>query len=194
MSEITLASTDLMDQAAPDAVSDLLHRCARGDQKAQMQLYQQHHKAMYNTSLRIVHDVFEAEDVMQESFLAAFESLDQLDSASKFGAWLKRIVVNRSINRLQQRKTYQEVIDQYGAEAEAEEIPAYEGSHSMQEIKAAIDQLPEGYRIILNLYLFEGYDHEEISEILNISSATSRSQYNRGKKRLVEQLSSHERH
>lgn len=191
MPETTLTSESLKwavsDQhTEADSATAVLKRCQHGDQKAQMQLYQQYFKAMYNTSLRIVQDSFEAEDIMQEAFVAAFASLDALDDASKFAGWLKRIVVNRSINRLQQRKTYLDFVDQYEPETDNETTP--EAEYSIEDIKQAMTALPEGYRVVLTLYLFEGYDHEEISEILPISSATSRSQYNRGKKRLIQYL------
>jgi len=170
-----------------DQLPALLDRCKNENRLAQVEVYKRFSKAMYNTALRIVGEQFDAEDVMQEAFLNAFQRLNELKDPAIFPAWLKRIVVNKSINRLQQRKTYLNFLYQYSDEPAAE-TPRDEVQFSIDLIKRKLDELPEGYRIILTLYLIEGYDHEEIAEILSISSATSRSQYNRGKKKLRELL------
>jgi len=163
-------------------------------------LYKLYYKAMYNTSLRIVNNSAEAEDIMQESFLTAFQKIDNYAGDSTFGAWLKKIVVNKSIDAYNKRK--EEFVDldaivredspkesfrtfgdvQVNEETESEGEIQYE----VEEIVKAMDLLPNGYRVVLSLYLLEGYDHEEIAQILNISSATSRSQYNRAKNKLRE--------
>lgn len=163
----------------------MLRRCKQGDRLAQMQVYNLYYKAMYNTALRIVKNAFEAEDLMQESFLKAFAELGQLQDLSMFSAWLKRIVVNKSINSLKQQSTYEGFIDGLEAEIETE---TYDIPYSVAEIKAAMNKLSDGFRLVLSLYLFEGYDHEEIAEILGISSSTSRSQYNRGRNKLKQLL------
>ncbi|HUV01507.1 MAG TPA: sigma-70 family RNA polymerase sigma factor [Bacteroidales bacterium] len=170
---------------------DLLDRCKTGDQKAQFQVYKLYYKAMYNTSLRIVNDTMEAEDIMQESFLSAFEKIDTYSGTVSFGAWLKKIVINRSLDILNRRKAIFEDIDSHtGIRDESSEdlIRKEETDVQVEEIKEAIGKLPDGYRIILSLYLLEGYDHDEISEILSISSSTSRSQLSRAKQRLIGEL------
>jgi RNA polymerase sigma factor (sigma-70 family) len=164
---------------------DILSKCKQGDRFAQMQVYNLYYKAMYNTSVRIVKNAFEAEDLMQESFLKAFAELSHLQDLGTFSAWLKRIVVNKSINSLKHQSTYQGFID--GLELTVESEP-YDLPYSVSEIKTAIEQLSDGYRLVLSLYLLEGYDHEEIGEILGISSSTSRSQYNRGRNKLKQLL------
>ena len=170
---------------------DLLDRCKTGDQKAQFQVYKLYYKAMYNTSLRIVNDTMEAEDIMQESFLSAFEKIDTYSGTVSFGAWLKKIVINRSLDILNRRKAIFEDIDSHTAirdESSEDLIRKEETDVQVEEIKEAIGKLPDGYRIILSLYLLEGYDHDEISEILSISSSTSRSQLSRAKQRLIGEL------
>ena len=171
-----------MESSIVDMHSDILRRCRKGDRNAQMQLYNLYYKAMYNTSLRIVNNTFEAEDVMQESFLAAFQKLGELQEDQTFAAWLKRIVVNKSINALQKNQRFD-----LEAEVPVEDddsLDHEEVAMTVDKVKAAMTELPDGYRTVLTLYLFEGYDHEEISTITGLSSATSRSQYNRGKKLL----------
>jgi RNA polymerase sigma-70 factor (ECF subfamily) len=170
---------------------DLIDGCINGDQKAQFQIYKLYYKAMFNTSLRIVSDTMEAEDIMQESFLSAFEKIDTYSGTVSFGAWLKRIVINRSLDSLNRKKAIFEDIDTHtgirdnsGEDiAQKEEIDV-----RVEEVKQAIERLPDGYRIILSLYLLEGYDHDEIGEILSITSSTSRSQLSRAKQKLVSEL------
>lgn len=170
---------------------DLIDGCREGDQKAQFQIYKLYYKAMYNTSLRIVNDRMEAEDIMQESFLSAFEKIDSYSGTVSFGAWLKKIVVNRSLDALGKRKAIFEDIESYVGiidDSPEETINDEENELKIEKIKMAINELPDGYRIILSLYILEGYDHDEISEILNISSSTSRSQLSRAKSRLLKDL------
>jgi len=170
---------------------DLIDGCRNGDQKAQFQIYKLYYKAMYNTSLRIVSDTMEAEDIMQESFLSAFEKIETYSGTVSFGAWLKRIVINRSLDALNRRKMIFEDIEGHHEirDTSSEETMYVEDINSkIEEVKNAIERLPDGYRIILSLYLIEGYDHDEIAEILNISSSTSRSQLSRAKQKLIGEL------
>ncbi len=140
---------------------------------------------MYNTSLRIVGNENDAEDIMQESFLNALIRINNYEGQVSFGAWLKKIVINRSLDYLKKRHVIFEDIDKLPIEEMKEESLFMETQEfDLKRIKNAISQLPEGYRIVLSLYLIEGYDHEEISGILNISSVSSRSQLLRAKRKL----------
>jgi RNA polymerase sigma factor (sigma-70 family) len=170
---------------------DLIDGCKTGDQKAQFQIYKLYYKAMYNTSLRIVSDTMEAEDIMQESFLSAFEKIDTYSGTVSFGAWLKKIVINRSLDTLNRKKAIFEDIDTHIGikDSSGEDIAQKEEIDvRVEEVKQAIEKLPDGYRIILSLYLLEGYDHDEIGEILSITSSTSRSQLSRAKQKLISEL------
>jgi RNA polymerase sigma-70 factor (ECF subfamily) len=170
---------------------DLINGCKTGDQKAQFQIYKLYYKAMFNTSLRIVNDTMEAEDIMQESFLSAFEKIETYSGTVSFGAWLKKIVINRSLDTLSRRKAIFEDIEIHSGikDSSGEEIAQKEELDiKVEEVKEAIERLPDGYRIILSLYLLEGYDHDEIADILSISSSTSRSQLSRAKQKLINEL------
>lgn len=180
------------DAAFRNIHQNLIDGCKSGDQKAQFQIYKLYYKAMYNTSLRIVGDTMEAEDIMQESFLSAFEKIETYSGTVSFGAWLKKIVINRSLDALNRKKAVFEDIDTH---RELRSVVADDDSDSFEDIdvkveavRSAINKLPDGYRIILSLYLLEGYDHDEIGEILSISSSTSRSQLSRAKQKLVNEL------
>src|SRR5664279_52091 len=170
---------------------DLIDGCRRGDQKAQFQIYKLYYKAMYNTSLRIVNDTMEAEDIMQESFLSAFEKIDTYSGTVSFGAWLKKIVVNRSLDAMNKKKIIFEDIESHVdiRDDSGDDTARYADLDSrVEEVKEAIERLPDGYRLILTLYLLEGYDHDEIAEILSINSSTSRSQLSRAKQKLITEL------
>ncbi|MEN8157328.1 MAG: sigma-70 family RNA polymerase sigma factor [Bacteroidota bacterium] len=168
---------------------ELIEACRRGDQKAQFELYRLYNRAMYNTTLRIVRDPDDAEDVMQEAFLKAFLKLRSYRGEVSFGAWLKRIVVNRSLDFLRLKKEQIPLEEAGELEDEQAEAPeTLEMAYTADTVKRAIHALPDGYRVVLSLILLEGYDHEEVSEILQITNATSRTQYHRAKKRLVKLL------
>lgn len=167
---------------------DLINACRQGNTKAQFEIYKLYYKAMYNSCLRILNNTQEAEDVMQEAFLSAFDKIDSYKGEVSFGAWLKRIVVNKALDFLKKNKINSLPLDEKINQISVEEDENSEIENNVEEITKAIEQLPSGYRIVLSLYLIEGYDHEEIGEILNISASTSRSQYNRAKKKLIQIL------
>ena len=168
----------------------LIGRCLSGDMAAFRELYQRYSKAMFNTCLRLLNDRAEAEDVLQESFIEAFKNLDGFEYRTSFGGWLKQICVNRSINQLKKRKLIFLDIEKASDRDWIEETPVDENEISLQveTVKKAIMLLPDGYRTVLNLYLLEGYDHEEIAEILNVAESTTRTQYMRARQKLLQLL------
>ena len=169
---------------------ELIERCKKGETLAFKELYQRYVRAMYNTCLRILNNASEAEDVLQESFTEAFKNLHNFEYRTSFGGWLKQICVNRSINQLKKRKVIWIDIETTSMHNCAENlyIDEHEISETVNGIKKAIMQLPDGYRTVLSLYLLEGYDHEEIAEILKVALSTSRSQYIRAKQKLLQLL------
>jgi RNA polymerase sigma-70 factor (ECF subfamily) len=169
----------------------LIKQCREGDHQAQFRIYKLYHKAMYNTAVRIVKTSQEAEEVMQDAFLSAFEKIGEFKGEVSFGAWLKRIVINRSLDLLRKKKITFEDLEEGDTAVAAEEISGEDEQYTLadvQKIKEAMGRLPEGYRTILSLYLFEGYDHDEIAGILGITPVTSRTQYSRARKKLKELL------
>ncbi len=174
--------------------TELVERCKLGESKAQYELYKHYAKSMLNVCVRVLNHQGEAEDVLQEAFLDAFTQLHTFRGQSTFGAWLKQIVVNKAINQLRQRRLQLVSVDDFYTPdnqyevADAEPFDEEEITLDVARVRQALFQLPEGYRVVLSLYLFEGYDHEEIGEILKISESTSRTQYMRGKKKLIEIL------
>lgn len=162
----------------------LIEQSKAGNSNAQYQLYSLYVDAMFNTAYRLLSSREDAEDILQESFVEAFKKLDSFRFESTFGAWLKRIVVNRSINFLRSKRMVF-VAAEVSEEAISEESNDVNQPLQVEKIKKGIAQLPEGYRQIITLYLIEGYDHVEIGEILDISTSTSKSQYHRAKRKLI---------
>jgi RNA polymerase sigma-70 factor (ECF subfamily) len=180
--------TKLLETSDNDIQKYLIERCLTNDSKAQYQLYRQYADAMYNVCMRMVKDADEAKDVLQEAFVEAFTKLYSFRFEASFGSWLKRIVINKCINLLQKKKlltisvedskTARRIVDTH------EEDNGIE--YEVKLVQKALTQLPEGCRVVLNLYLFEGYDHAEIGEILNVTASTSKAQYSKARKRLRE--------
>ena len=176
-----------------DIHQHLIDRCRKNDPKAQMELYKLYYKAMYNTCVRIIKDEMLAEDVMQEAFLMVFEKIATYKGQSTFGAWLKRVVINKTLDELKKKKI---AFNSFEDSSEVLLIQEPESSsdheaeliQKINSVKMALNYLPDGYRVVLSLYLFEGYDHEEISHILKISESTARSQLTRAKQKLLNVL------
>jgi RNA polymerase sigma-70 factor (ECF subfamily) len=168
---------------------DIVEKCKGGCRQSQFELYRLYSKAMYNICLRMVRNELDAEDLLQNSFVDVFSKLHTFRYQSSVGAWIKRIVVNNSINFLKKRRLKIEELDDkfHAIKEDDDDVKLHLNVPAFNE---ALMKLPDGYRIVFTLYLMEGYDHKEIASILNISEATSKSQYSRAKKKLRELLSS----
>ena len=166
----------------------VVEKCKKGDRKAQFELYRLYSRAMYNICLRMLGNNHDAEDLLQKSFVDVFTKLDTFSYNSSVGAWIKRIVINNCINFLKRKKVYFQEIDERYMEATSGEPHAETDFYpvGVETVKRAIMQLPDGYRTVFTLYLLEGYDHQEIAQILDVTESTSKSQYSRAKKKLRE--------
>ncbi len=171
-------------------INKLVERCKNNDTAAQMELYKSYYKAMYNTSFRILKDEFEAEDIMQEAFLTAFTKIHTFRAEVVFGAWLKRIVVNKSLTQLKKTNRYHEVKLEVVADPieDNERIDIRYTRLDKTDVLNCINELKDNYRIILTLSLIEGYDNEEIAQILNYSNENVRTTISRAKKKLKQLL------
>ncbi|OSY89121.1 DNA-directed RNA polymerase subunit sigma [Tenacibaculum holothuriorum] len=170
-------------------INQLIKRCKSNDSNAQMQVYKSYYKAMYNSAFRILKDEFEAEDLMQEAFLTAFTKLHTFKGEVTFGAWLKRIVINKSLTQLKKNNRYDEVKMEVIPNYETEEITNIDySSLEAKKVLSTINNLKDNYRIVLTLNLIEGYDYEEIAQILNYSNENVRTTISRAKKKLKQVL------
>lgn len=163
---------------------NLVNECRQGNRKAQFRLYELYSKAMFNTAYRITGNREEAEDMLQEAFTDCFRNIGSYRTESTFGAWLKTIVINRCISKIRKRETELVYIDDYSRHEVSEEEPSETTWPDQTVIAKAVERLPDGYRVVLSLYLLEGYDHTEIATILGISESTSKTQYLRAKDKL----------
>jgi RNA polymerase sigma-70 factor (ECF subfamily) len=172
-------------------IPSLLVLCKQQNNFAQLEIYNRYQKAMFNTSIRIVKDSAIAEDVMQESFLTAFTKLDSFKGTATFGSWLKRIVINNSISVYHKSQRYSHVseedIPHTVSDFDGIDSEDYSAVQSKQLIDA-MQSLKENYRQILTLHYIEGYDYEELTEILNISNANCRTQLFRAKESLRKKI------
>jgi len=157
---------------------EILNRCKNGEPKAQFILYKQYSKAMYNIAIRFLNNKMDAEDVLQESFVTAFEKLNELTIDNAFGGWLKRIVINNCITQLRRRKIEFDNIGDFGPELITSDDDA-DLAIDPSIVHSAIKDLPAGGRTILALHVLEGFKHREIADMLGISESTSKSQYKR---------------
>ncbi|MEM9362772.1 MAG: RNA polymerase sigma factor [Bacteroidota bacterium] len=167
---------------------ELVEQCKANNRKAQMQLYKQYCDGMFCVAMRFLKNENDAEDVLQESFIRAFQRIDQFKGEVTFGAWLKKIVVHRSIDFLKSKKQQTVELNEGYLHIPDNGDWTVESDVDVEGVKKAIEGLPEKYRFVVQLFLVEGYDHSEISEILNISETASRTRLLRAKAQLKEKL------
>ncbi len=159
-------------------------RCRKGDVRAFRELYDAYSKAMYNICLRMTGHTSDAEDILQEAFVQVFKNLEKLSSDTSLTAWIKRIVVNHCLSYLRKKKMYFEEVGDETDVMEEREVDESEHSMTVSAVKEAISQLPDGYRTVLNLYIFEEYSHREIASMLGISESTAKTQFMRAKEKV----------
>ncbi len=172
-------------------ISTLLVLCGKENQLAQLEVYNRYQHAMYNTALRIVKNTSEDEDVRQESFITAFSKLDTLKDAATFGSWLKRIVINNSVSQYHKSKRFVHISDEEFKEEVEEDYSISSEDYSnrkVAEVMHCMEDLNTNYSQILTLHFIEGFDYEEICEILNISYANCRTLISRAKESLRNKL------
>lgn len=169
-------------------VSDTLAaRCRRGDRAAARLLYERYADAMYNVCLRIMNNRTDAEDMLQEGFYQVFKNIESYRGEATIGAWIKRIVINRCLNEVKKKTRYFIEADDIELK-EDDPIDENAFTYTVESIKKAIQRLPDGYRVVLTLYLFEDFSHKEIAEKLAVSVSTVKTQYMRAKQKVREMV------
>ena len=167
---------------------ELIDRCKAGDIKAQYTLYKLFSRNLYNIAVRFMNNTMDADEIVQDTFITAFNKINDYRGSGAFGQWLKRITINNCISVLRQRKLYFDDLEKGN--------PAVDSADDIEEsidpriVHNAIRELPDRARTILNLYALEGYKHKEIAEILGITESTSKTQYKRAKQLLLDKLKS----
>jgi len=171
--------------------TSIIEGCKQNNAKAQMKLYDKYCDAMFIIAKRYVRDSFSAEDVMQDAFIKVFKNIDTFKGEVTIGAWIKRIVINQCIDYLKKKKIELVSIQEKELDIADDGIWIVAENLNTNLVTKAINELPEKYKVVLNMYLIEGYDHAEIAQVLNISEVNSRSQLMRGKNKLKTQLSTY---
>lgn len=171
-------------------ISLIIESVKTGNRKAQTQLYGLYAKAMFNICMRMMNDEDKAKDLLQEAFINVFTYIEKYNYEASIGTWIKRIVINKCIDTLRKEKKniieYSEVlIDNNSVELEESDDDI---TYTIGSIQKAIQELPEGYRVVFTLFAMEEYSHKQIAELLNISEGTSKSQYFKAKKMLKTKL------
>lgn len=169
-----------------DIHASLIAKCKQGDRRAQHEVYKLYARAMYNAAYRILRNQEDAKDIVQESFIDMYTKLDSFRGDASFGAWFRRIVVNKSLNYLKKHRHVLIDLGEVDVMEEENEITSFD--YELGDVQKAMTALPEGYRLVFDLYMFEGYTHREIGEELGIAETTSKSQLSRAKVKLVELL------
>jgi RNA polymerase sigma factor (sigma-70 family) len=168
---------------------ELIAMCRRGDPKAYTALYNEHAPAVYSTILRLIEHTAEAEDVLQETFVAAFKGINGLKETGGFRAWIKRIAINKSIDLVRKRKLkFVELETTWIKEEEEEAIDEAAFEYTLDAVTDAIERLPDGYRTIFNLFAIENVSHAEIARMLGMEHTTVRTQYHRAKHKILNML------
>lgn len=160
---------------------DVVEKCKANDRKAQLRLYRQYCDGMFAVAMRFLRNADDAEDVLQDAFINAFQKIHQYSGEVTFGAWLKRIVVNKCIDFLKAQKQDVLPLEEQHLKAVDDDDWSVTPEITMAEVKNAIGHLPENYRYVVQLYLVEGFDHQEISQVLDIRKTASRTRLLRGK-------------
>jgi RNA polymerase sigma-70 factor (ECF subfamily) len=167
-------------------IVDLVNRSRKGDKEAQHRLYLAYADAMFAICKRLVMQLTDAEDVLQDAFVIAFTRIDKLKDERKFGGWLKTITINECLNFLKRKKIcFDDLTENMAIADETEELPF---EPDAETVNNAIAELPAGSKVVFNLYVIENYKHKEIAAMLKISESTSKSQYQRAKHLLKEKL------
>tara|TARA_B110000240_G_scaffold63152_1_gene71939 strand:+ start:276 stop:818 length:543 start_codon:yes stop_codon:yes gene_type:complete len=165
----------------------LIKACSNGDSKAFRKIYEIHSGTMYSICLRYMNNEDEAKDALQEGFIKVFKNISKFKFTGSFEGWMKRIFVNSSIELIRKRKMHLDV-----SELNSNELPLTAkietGSMDAEKMMTLVQQLPEGYRTVFNMFIVDGYSHKEISNYLEISESTSKTQLFKARKQLQEWL------
>jgi RNA polymerase sigma-70 factor (ECF subfamily) len=173
----------------------LIQQCKANHYPAQLEVYNRYKHMLYSSSVRILKNKEDAEDVVQDAFIKGFQKIEQVKEGVSLGAWFRRIAVNASLDLVRKQKKTVWAEETKVLEKEHEEVDSIEDTEiTVDFIKDCINELKEKYRIILVLYMIEDYNHREIGEQLNIKESTVRNQYKRGKNQLLTLIKNKKRH
>ncbi len=167
---------------------ELVLGCQRNDPRAQAAFYNLYKGRLLGVCRRYARTVMEAEDIFQEAFIKIFNKINDLQKPESVEYWVKSLVVRTAIDHYRQNNKDRQFVDYEAIENQSDADISVISQLSHEEIVGAINQLPDGYRMVVNMYLIDGYEHNEIAKILQISEGTSKSQLSRAKVHLRKTL------
>lgn len=168
--------------------TQLINGCRKGDRLAQKELYETYSRKMMGVCLRYVNDRETARDLLQDGFVKVFTSMDSYSGAGSFEGWMRKIFVNCALEYLRKSDVLRESTDLDNTAELIQPDSSVISSMSAAELMTLVHELPTGFRTVFNLFAIEGYSHKEISEMLNITESTSRSQFTRAKQMLQKRI------
>ncbi|MEE4258361.1 MAG: RNA polymerase sigma factor [Bacteroidales bacterium] len=168
--------------------TQLLEKCLQNDRKAQNMLYKKYSARLFGTCLRYAKNYTDAEDILQESFIKIFKYLKDFRNEGHLEGWMRKVIVTTAINFYKRKNLLNKDVDPEYVNTPSVATPDAISLISNEELLAIVQELPEGYRMVFNLNSIEGYSHKEISEIMNISVNTSKSQLSRARNALQYKL------
>lgn len=164
---------------------EIIRMAAENNRQAQQMIYTKFSAKMLSVCRQYIKDIHHAEDLMISAFMKVFINLKNFEHKGSFEGWIRRIIINECLSYIRAQKKVSFLEDEYYQEDSFNNI---ESNLSVEDIQFLIDSLPEGYKMIFNLYAIEGYKHQEIADMLGINEGTSKSQLNRARKMLQEQV------
>jgi len=169
------------------SLEQLIHKCKNNDRDAQAELYRDYAKKLYATSLKYSRNRLEAEDNLQDSFMVIFEKIGQYTFKGSFEGWLRRITINTVLQKYRSKGVFEVVNERV---LKDEPVIVYEEDVSIDFLLGIVQELPDRYRLVFNLYVLDDYSHQEIAEMLEISVGTSKSNLARARMILKKKVES----
>jgi len=170
------------------SLKQLIKNCSKNDTKAQSELYQLFSSKLFSVCLKYSRNYAEAEDNLQDAFLTIFKKIDQYNNKGSFEGWLKRITINTALQRYRNQGVFEIVNEDL---IEDVELDIEDDELSIEFLLQIIQELPDRYRLVFNLYALDGYSHKEIAELVSITPGTSKSNLARARKILIEKIESY---
>ena len=166
----------------PEKLKAIVEGCVREERKCQQMIFEMFYGKMMSACLRYISDRDEAQDVLQDGFIKVFNSIAKFDFNGSFEGWVRRIVVNTAIDHIRKKKKdifqvtdHEFIMNNYSDEADEKENESMYANLKNNEIVEAIQQLSPAYRTVFNMYVVDGYSHQQIADLLNINIGTSKS-------------------
>ena len=169
-------------------LDQLIHNCKSNDTKAQSDLYKLFSSKLFSVSLKYSSNYAEAEDNLQDAFITIFKKIKQYKNKGSFEGWLKRITINTALQRYRSQKVFEIINEEAIVD---EEIDIDDDAVSIDYLLQYIQELPDRYRLVFNLYVLDGYSHKEIAELLSITTGTTKSNLARARQLLKEKILAH---